>query len=140
MSNIDTMKPQSNLICLADDLFTELTPEAAEVFQGGGSLYDSDVSFYYGREYLNRSNGTNIVAGSVGGTITLTTNLSSSKNYNWFKATIVNTKTGAKNTKNVRIGDGVKTTWTGVRGDSYQIYLTDNNTDLISGSASVSFS
>lgn len=35
MSKIDTINSKSNLTCIADELFTELTPEAAEVIQGG---------------------------------------------------------------------------------------------------------
>lgn len=141
MSNIDTMNSKSNLDCIADELLNELTPDAAEVIEGGGYLYDSDVSFYYGEEYLNGSNGSNIVTGSVGGKITLRTNLSSDKySRAFFYATIYNTNTEASSTKKVYTGSGVKTTWTGVKGNSYKIYFTDNSSDKISGSASVSFS
>ena len=38
MATIDTINSKSNLSCLADELFTELTPEAAAVVEGGKRL------------------------------------------------------------------------------------------------------
>ena len=56
MSTIDTINSKSTPSCLADELFTELTPEAAEFVEGGTLLLNSYVNFdsvQYSRPFKN---------------------------------------------------------------------------------------
>ncbi|WP_299406398.1 hypothetical protein [Acaryochloris sp. IP29b_bin.148] len=121
-------------------LFADLTLESAENFQGGGMINDKFVQFTKGPEVLQDSGGFNstILTGPVGGTISLSTSFSSSAGNNEFRATIKNMDTKATNTKVVNFGDDI-TTWTGLRGDKYQIFLADIESDINTGSAIATF-
>lgn len=133
MSNIDTMNSKSNLNCISDELFTELTPEAAEVIQGGEAIRLDAINQ---SQTLTTGNFENTFLVDPGGDITLSTiNTKSSLGYKKFSATILNVGTNASNTKTVDIGVNQTTTWTNVNGGEYKLILQDPDEDTITGDA-----
>jgi hypothetical protein len=114
-----------------EPLFTELTPEEAAVVEGSRAFsepirfdsYDSTRPFYV----------------PPGGNIILTTTTTSGNN-RYFEASIRNLRTNNTNTKLVRVGRGIRTQWTGVRGGNYRIDFTDTLDGVsVSGRANVSY-
>ncbi len=104
-----------------EQLFTELTPAEGAVVEGGGNF----------REYLSFDDKftTDPFQVSPGATIILdsnTDNLSDISNPT-FSANIRNVNTGRTTPlKSVRVGSGITTTWTNVRGGTYVIDLKDS--------------
>lgn len=133
MSKIDTINSRSNLNCIADELFTELTPEAAEVMDGGGNL---SASFTFQEAPI--SVGT--IVGPKKGTVSLATNTFSNRySTGYFQAYLVNTDS-KKTTSEKEVDLGLDSTvWTGLKGDSYQVFLKDNSNDIVSGSIEANF-
>lgn len=132
MSRISTTKLQSNLASIAEDLFTELTPEMAEIIDGG-------ASFAEGLSFTNFQHTEAELYVPPGGNISITTDTVSSLGYSLFNASIYNLDTGASNAKTVNIGENKVTSWTNVRGGNYAILFEDPDNDLISGSVIVSY-
>ncbi len=100
-----------------EQLFTELTPEAAAVFEGGGS-FTSTINF----DTFVTSREFNV---QPGGTIKLTTNTSSAPSNKDFGAIIRNVDTNNSNGKVVSVGKDT-TTWTDIRGGRYVIDFRDD--------------
>lgn len=100
-----------------EPLFTELTPEAAAVVEGGGR-FDSTVEF----DTSLTSRSFNV---RPGGTIKLTSNTKSAASNRSFAAIIRNVNTNNSNGKVVSVGKDT-TTWTDIRGGKYVIDFRDD--------------
>ncbi|MDZ8238730.1 hypothetical protein [Nostoc sp. ChiQUE01b] len=100
-----------------EQLFTELTPEAAAVVEGGGS-FKSTVKF----DTFLTSRAFNVRSG---GTIKLTSNTKSAKSNPSFAAIIRNVNTNNANGKVASVGKDT-TTWTNIRGGKYVIDFRDD--------------
>lgn len=116
-----------------EPLFTELTPEAAASVGGSGS-FGSDIKF---DTYLP----TRSFTVKAGGTIALASNTTSGKNNRYFSAAVRNVKTGNSTPgKSVRVGNGIITTWTGMKGGTYKIDLRDTKDNIyVSGRIGVGY-
>jgi hypothetical protein len=100
-----------------EPLFTELTPEAAAVVEGGAS-FNSPVKF----DNLLTSREFNV---RPGGTIKLISDTKSARSNPNFTARIRNVNTNNSNEKEVSVGKDT-TTWTDIRGGKYVIDFRDD--------------
>jgi hypothetical protein len=117
-----------------EQLFTDLTPEAAAVVEGGGS-FSSNINF---DSYLS----TRSFYVRPGGSIALLSRTKSSRDNLFFNAAVRNVNTGNSTPpKSVRVGNGIITRWTGMRGGTYKIDLTDTKDNIyVSGRIGVGYS
>ncbi len=110
-----------------EPLFTELTPEAAAVVEGGAGIgsFGANVNF---DTYLP----TRSFSVRPGGDIALASYTRSGANNPSFTAAVRNVNTGnvTKPAKSVRVGNGIITTWTGMRGGTYSIDLRDTKDNV----------
>ncbi|MCC5626992.1 hypothetical protein LC613_01850 [Nostoc sphaeroides CHAB 2801] len=100
-----------------EQLFTELTPEAAAVVEGGGS-FKSTVNF----DTFLTSRSFNVRSG---GTIKLITDTKSARSNQSFGVIIRNVNTNNSNGKLASVGKDT-TTWTNIRGGKYVIDFRDD--------------
>ncbi|MEC4819102.1 MAG: hypothetical protein SAK29_38390 [Scytonema sp. PMC 1069.18] len=114
-----------------EQLFTELTSEAAAVIEGGGS-FNSTIkfdTFLTSREFDVRP----------GGTIKLISNTTSASSNTSFAAIIRNVNTNNSNGKIVSVGKDT-TTWTDIRGGTYVIDFRDDKDGVyVSGDIRVEY-
>ena len=119
-----------------EPLFTELTPEAAAVVEGSGiSSFGERVKFDWYRD-------TKSFTVKSGGSITLSSSTTSGKNNKFFSAAVRNVKTGNSTPgKSVRVGKGIFTRWTGMKGGTYKIDFRDTKDGVyVSGNIGVAYS
>lgn len=119
-----------------EPLFTELTAEMAATVEGSGAFVE-DISFSYASP--DRTNSFYV---PPGGNIKLVSNTISGKNNPSFSVSVRNVDTGNSTPKKVaRVGRGVHTDWTGMRGGRYQLRFTEaTRGNYVSGTASVIYS
>lgn len=119
-----------------EPLLTELTPEASAVVQGG-------VIRLFRRDNINFDTLLSTPTFTVrpGGSISLSSSTQSGNNNRFFSAAVRNVNTGNSTPpKSVLVGNGTVTTWTGIRGGSYKIDLTDTKDNIfVSGRILVSY-
>ena len=114
-----------------EQLFTELTPEAAAVVEGGASFSENVRVDSYDR--------TRIFNVRPGGTIKLTSNTKSSKSNRSFAAIIRNVDTNNSNGKVASVGKDT-TTWTNIRGGRYVIDFRDDKDGVfVTGNIKVNY-
>ena len=109
-------------------LFTELTPEAAAVVEGGASFSENIR--------INPYDRTRIFNVRPGGTIKLFSNTTSAPGNRNFGAIIRNVDTNNSNGKLASVGRDT-TTWTDIRGGRYVIDFRDNK--LVTGNIRVDY-
>lgn len=114
-----------------EQLFTELTHEAAAVFKGGAS-FSENVNF-------DSYEKTRVFNVRPGGTIKLITDTKSAKSNKSFAAIIRNVDTNNSNGKVALVGHDT-TTWTDIRGGRYVIDFRDDKDGVfVSGGIKVDY-
>ncbi len=117
-------------------LFTELTPDAAAVVEGGAGIdsFGSTIKF-------DTSLSSRPFYVRPGGGITLVTSTKSSKNNRFFNAIIRNVNTGNTTPrKSVRVGNLITTQWNKIRGGTYRIDFKDTKDGIyVTGTIGVAY-
>ena len=130
MSKIDTMNSKSNLSCIGDKLFTELTPETAEVVQGGAVVLDGNVNFDF---RLTSSEFRNAIGTKIAVKLDTHAEGAINANNNFFTVTLQRknirrfrpdtwTDVGSKA---FRINGGGNHTWGNLGNNTYRLQFTD---------------
>ncbi len=118
-----------------EQMFTELTPEAAALIEGAGAFVE-DISFSYASP--DRTDSFYV---PPGGNIKLISNTISGKNNPSFSVSVRNVNTGNSTPKKVAKVGNATTEWTGMRGGTYQLRFTEaTRGNYVSGTASVIYS
>lgn len=119
-----------------EQLFTELTPEAASVV-GGGATIGVDLNF---DSFVTTKSSFTVSKGSKITLLTYTKNTGEKNPNSLFKATLRNLNTGATSLKNVKVGEGTAT-WTSGKGGTYKIDFTDTpDGTFVTGNGTISYS
>ncbi|MGF2033874.1 MAG: hypothetical protein RMZ43_000855 [Nostoc sp. CmiVER01] len=117
-------------------LFTELTPEAAAVVEGGAGIDSFGSTINFDTSLSSRSFNVR-----PGGGITLVTSTKSGKNNRSFNAIIRNVKTGNTTPpKSVKVGNSITTQWDKIRGGTYKIDFKDTKDGIyVTGTIGVAY-